>query len=318
MKRLVVIGVLTVSVLAVVCYVVQREGRKPPHQREIPENGSKTGLDTVVPSPPATALDRIVPETEENVEQPEYETSVRDPGQFVRMWPDGAHGFTCHIARQCYTMKDLPRIYPLLEDPTCDEYWGLVVQLIGAVSDLGNAESVKVLADYLRRPDNAQWAKCKKNDTIACMVIRKTYALQGLGMVGGNEATEVLENAFTPEGAAELAKEWIEEAKDYSDGGKEGVVAKIRGQAAQGIVYLQNPRLNRLLDQVYDEEFRKWCEFRNGRGECSWLFGDMVEAMAAKAFIAEKGLEEWSKIDGSFQDQLNTLSPYRRKYMRIE
>ena len=150
------------------------------------------------------------------------------------------------------------------------------------------------------------WPEIKEDRIKSFHVLMgKTLCLEWIGMIGGKYAEDILTKATTPEGAEELAKEWIHFTEVSYTGGRASAIASIRGRAAMGLVYCQSPKGNEIVERMYEK-----CVKGEESGRMS---SEMTSAMAYKAFIDEHDLQKRFELFGS-DGSLQAIMKYIRKY----
>lgn len=281
-------------------------GQGPNELTERPDTKASTSNKTE-DAETAKLTEELVAWTMRDLEQVRYENMLRDPVRFASL--ARKHEMIYTEANKNFGPDDLPKIYSLLKEDKHKNEWRFIAQLIGFVSDRGNKNSIDVLVDYLQRED--VWPEIKESRTKSFDVgMGKILCLEWIGMIGGEHAEEILLKAIEPEGAEEIAQQWLHFTEVSYPGGRENAIASIRGRAAMGLVYCQSSKGDEILERIYKEEKEKCIQ--NGE-EFSHMFNEIVSAMAHKNFVEEHGLRKRFELYGS-DEYFEVISPYIRKY----
>jgi len=224
-----------------------------------------------------------------------FDAKYSDPREFVKLkWRDG---MPYEKARQLIQKEKLPLLYDMLEDRRYALYWHYVARLIGYISDDPN--SVPVLLRYFERDDGENIS----------LLVGKIWSIAFIGKIGGDQADVILQKAVTEDGAAELVAAWINKElwpdKTWS---KKEAIEYIRNAAMQGLVYTGKPENIDIVKKLYEKEVAFVINNKKPTKLCAYL----IDAMAAKDFIAENGLESYLMLHGS--KKVRTLWPYLKKY----
>ena len=118
----------------------------------------------------------------------------------------------------------------------------------------------------------------------------KINSLKLLGIIGGQQAEEILKKAMQASGAMELAQKWIDsESIIKLFGNKDEVISDIQGEAIFGLVFLQKEETDEIVNQAYSLEISKSTTFDDTTSLCTTL----ISAMQIKDYIKEHGLKTY-------------------------
>ncbi|MHC4362288.1 MAG: DUF1573 domain-containing protein, partial [Planctomycetota bacterium] len=210
-------------------------------------------------------------------------------------------GILFQNAQRLIAKDKLPLLHKMLEDEAYASCWHNVARLIGYISNDPN--SVPVLLHYFKRADGPNF------DSIDSLA-GKIWTLVFVGQIGGPQADSVLRQALTDEGAAQLAKAWIDgqlvpNTPFWDD--RNSVITFIRSCAANGLV------LSRKQENI-DIVKRLYADCKTSKENNQLLEQSLVESLAIHDFIAENGLEAYFSLDVSATAMLEALEPYLKKY----
>jgi beta-lactamase regulating signal transducer with metallopeptidase domain len=210
-------------------------------------------------------------------------------------------GMLFEEARRLIAKDRLPVLHKMLEDRAYASCWHNVARLIGYVSN--DTNSVPVLLRYFERDEG------RKFDSIDSLS-GKIWTLVFVGQIGGPVADSVLRQALTDEGAARLAKSWIDGPLVPNTpfwGDRNTVVTYIRSCAANGLVLSRKQENIDIVKHLYED-----C--KTGKENSQLLEQHLAESLAIHDFITEKGLEAYLGLDVSGTAMLEALRPYLQKY----
>lgn len=246
---------------------------------------------------------------------PSSQAKAHTPEELVRYID--RMGRSYRYAQLHLSQADVPGLVAILDDPDIGiRKWWEALMLLAFVDR--EEESVDALIAFIYRADdwerlsgpNADWGMLAKVD-----------AINKLGLIGGDTATDALRLLFTEEGAKQYLSEWSDDAIAASSVSN----AFVRGRAALGLVYTQDPTNLQLVEQFYrqtvlpeirpiarggldvqhltDEEFPQYLRYT-----------ETATAMAIRDCIESEGIETWKSVmaDKELSDRL--LSPYTAKY----
>jgi beta-lactamase regulating signal transducer with metallopeptidase domain len=199
------------------------------------------------------------------------------------------------------TKDKLPVLHKMLEDEAYASCWHNVARLIGYVSN--DTNSVGVLLRYFERDEGPKFSSI---DSLS----GKIWTLVFVGQIGGPVADSVLRQALTDEGAARLAKAWIDGQLVPNTpfwGDRNSVITYIRSCAANGLVLSRNQENIDIVKRLY-------ADCKTGKENDRLLEQYMVESLAIHDFITEKGLEAYLGLDVSGTAMLEALDPYLQEY----
>lgn len=239
-------------------------------------------------------------------EKMEFGLKQRDPREFVRR---SDHEIVPALTRKLLTRDSLPTLYALLEDPAYREYWPRVAKTICYLGDA--PRSVPVVIKYIRRSD--EWKQGAIETHYEC--VGKIQAITWLGFLGGEEAEVVLMQAMTPDGARELAKEWIHGPLPvWATTPEEDIVGTIQGLAAIGIVHSQNQqgilKAHALLAAAQAD-----CR---QRGHFTMKLRRTAQAMAIRDLIQSIGMVAYLDLLGTVEYSARYVEPRAMEYMGIK
>jgi beta-lactamase regulating signal transducer with metallopeptidase domain len=210
-------------------------------------------------------------------------------------------GMLFEEARRLIAKDKLPVLHKMLEDEAYASCWHNVARLIGYVSN--DTNSVPVLLRYFEREEGPKF------DSIDSLS-GKIWTLVFVGQIGGPVADSVLRQALTDEGAARLAKSWIDGQLVPNTpfwGDRNSVITYIRSCAATGLV------LSRRQENI-DIVKRLYADCKTGKENSPLLEQHLAESLAIHDFITENGLEAYLGLDVSGTAMLEALRPYLKKY----
>ncbi|MHC4498355.1 MAG: M56 family metallopeptidase, partial [Planctomycetota bacterium] len=210
-------------------------------------------------------------------------------------------GMVFQNAQRLIAKDKLPLLHKMLEDEAYASCWHNVARLIGYISN--NPNSVPVLLHYFKRADDPDF------DSIDSLA-GKIWTLVFVGQIGGPQADSVLRQALTDEGAAQLAKAWIngqlvQDTPFWDD--RNSVITFIRSCAANGLVLSRKQENIDIVRQLY-------ADCRTGKENNQPLEQYLVESLAIHDFITKNGLEAFLSLDISGTAMLKALGPYLQKY----
>jgi hypothetical protein len=183
-----------------------------------------------------------------------------------------------------FAEADLPAFCEVLNDE--DSPWmhkDKALEIIACLSITNRDAAVDRLIDFMKRP--VKWDKPTTNARWAVeSVLAKDRAVMAISKVGGDRSEAFLHQLITPEGARDVAKDWIAgwPAGDlYGD--QQEVLGGLRGAAAYE---LARNRTNWELVQTEYARERKACI---ESGKSSQYFSGLISAMALMDTIKEVG-----------------------------
>jgi len=234
-------------------------------------------------------------ENTEDGDETSFEQKYRDPREFVKR-EHIPYGLTHKLINK----EQLPLLHKMLEDEKYAPYWHNIARVIGYISDDPN--SVPILLNYFKRDDGSNVSS----------LAGKMWSIAFIGKIGGEQADDILRQAYTRNGAAALAQNWLDKQqwpkREWK--GKKDVINYITNAAIQGLVYSGKKQNIKIVEQLYKEEAAKVKKTKRPTKLCAYL----VDAMAARAFIADHN----DKCEAFFaltpQKQSKALRPYLRKY----
>ncbi len=195
-------------------------------------------------------------------------------------------------------------IVPVLRDFLNDEAyrnrWGMIANMIAWLSDKNDAASVDAILDYVRRPDI--WTR-EEIPYPLNPYYQKSSVLRYLGLFQASSATRALRTAFTPAGAEELVKSWIDNQGNIGRSVGPIQISTVRGFAALGLVLTREERNIALVRDEYEAYAHKTQLTKYVVGELTEeetleldLFDGLSIAMGHEAMIRDLGLKEYLRI----------------------
>jgi len=212
------------------------------------------------------------------------------------------------VLKACIKPKDLSLLYELLNDSHYEKYWPNVATAIVCTvvnHDCNDVSAVPTLLDYIRRND------CKYLTDVTMR--RKINCITLLGRIGGPAVKESLSQVMFESGANEIARKWIDSQKVAELWpSRERAIARIQEAAIRGLIHLQDPQCNAMIDTLYDSELAK-CKTTDVKTE---LFGELTWLMGARDYITDHSLEEYLDMQevGCLTTYMMTIGPYTNKY----
>lgn len=264
--------------------------------------GAAVGLAQLQPPAPASRPAQLDPAA---AEREEYQARMKIPQEFARLrW---AHGLSYKKTRELFTQQHLNDFYPLLNDPAYRSYWPSIVFIIAFIGP-GEDRSIPILMEYCMRQE--EWRQFgevgRAND-----VYGKFHVLRALGFIGGETAEAVLKHALTPEGAADIARNWIESPPPFHYAGKrQEVIELIQSNAAMGLVYLRKPENMPAIEAIY-QRFEADPGLLRTQPQ---LYNGIVSALGMRDYLAEVGMDEYLSYWGEGLGYFEKLAPHLRKY----
>jgi hypothetical protein len=211
----------------------------------------------------------------------DYMAALKDPKRIVTL------GFRepnyTELAKN-FTEADLPAFFEVLNDQDSPlMHKDKALELIACLAITNRDAAVDRLVDFMKRP--VKWDKQTINTRWAVEnVLAKNRAVMAIGKVGGDKSEAVLKQLITPEGARELAKDWIAGwPADEPYGSQQEVLGGLRGAAAYELA--RNKANWELVQTEYARE-RQAC-IKSGKSS-NYLSG-LISAMALIETIKEVG-----------------------------
>jgi hypothetical protein len=234
-----------------------------------------------------------------------FDQKYSNPRNFIQLkWHEG---MSYKHAKRLITKDKLPILYKMLKDKNYASEWAKVATLIGYVSD--DPCSVPVLLEYIKRDDKWNWNVADRATSIG-RLLGKISALIWIGKIGGEQANIILKNSATEQGAAQLAKNWIEGQLPTSVKSKEEIIDYIRSNAVMGLIYSRKPENIEIARQLFTKEEAR-C--RKNREETEFYRGS-ASAIAIQDFAEENGFDTYLNFLGTNQ-HINAMIPYLTKYL---
>lgn len=201
----------------------------------------------------------------------------------------------------------LPQLHRMLKDKKYAPYWHNIARIIGYVSDDPN--SVFVLLSYFQRDDS--W-----NLDTDIKISGKINSISYMGYIGGRPADVIMRGCTSSQGAAELAKNWINKILKVDGPSyqvEENIINKIRYAALIGLARTGTKENAAFITNLYEQECA-YCEANKVRTR---FFSALADAMAMQEYIVKNGIEAYKNIlsDGLINDE--EISGLIGKYSRL-
>ena len=226
-------------------------------------------------------------------------------------------GNSYRYAKKYLSQADVPALITLLDDPRQSKYWWDVETLLGFIDK--EQESADALIDFIYREENWSTLSRRGNPMLA-----KADAISKIGFIGGDTVTDALKILLTEEGAKQLLSGWTDESVKGS-GVSETL---IRGKAAFGLVYTQEPANLQLVEAFYQSVFPQVrvihqrpgtgskyakCETEEERQQYR-LYTHALSAFGMRDYIESVGIERLKII--FFRPEMidSAVSTHYRKY----
>jgi len=217
-----------------------------------------------------------------------------DPREYVKLtWRDY---MPFNEARQLISKDKLPQLYEMLQDDAYAPYCTNVARLIGYISDDPN--SVPIMLRYFERKEALPFTSIES-------LTGKIWSLALIGKIGGPLADATLREAVTENGAARLAKAWIDgqlvpDNSFWVD--KHNVLIYIRTCAAKGLVFSRKPENIDIVKRMY-KDYKQ-----DIQGNEEFVL-KLMEALAINDYIADhSGVDAYFGLNAN--NTLRALHPY--------
>ncbi len=187
------------------------------------------------------------------------------------------------------------------------EYWGQAAHFV-CISKYGE-NFLSDVVDYIRRWDNLARLSGSQQTGV---LFGKLNSVSSVGMIDVEEAVLFLRDAITQEGAQKLTAVWNFDAlpAGYSRETEELIFARIRSEAALGLIFAQDPDGQAAVEGMYHEllaEVSRMPVFVDGKVKpghiLTWeeqavydLFYGMAVALANRDLIKEIGPDEYMRV----------------------
>ena len=223
-----------------------------------------------------------------------------------------------------FTQEDVPELLAMLDDPWQSPNWRKIASVLGYIDK--EQQSVGTLILFIQRGED--WESLPLPLLLDAM-LAKADAIRSLGFIGGDPAIGALRLLITEEGLDQFLSEWIH---DGTPGFPISRRTHIRGQAALGLVYTQDPENIRLVDELYQSVLPqvRAIDRRPGTGsmmtkyetaeeryQCK-LYLQLLTALATRDFIEDKGMEgyksRWRGRNMSGSAMTRYLVPYYEEF----
>ncbi len=232
--------------------------------------------------------------------------NTEENGVSAVVWGFLEEGWTYAEVRESLTVKDVQTLARILKDPAHIEHWGKAAHFI-CISKYGE-DFLSDVVGYIRRWDNIERFSPNQQTGV---LFGKLDTIPRVGLVPGKEAVLFLRDAVTQEGARKLTAAWDFDAlpAGYSRENEELIFASIRGEAALGLIYTQDPEGQATAERMYHELLAQVSSMPvcvNGRlkpGDIMTkeeipvydLFFGMAVALANRDLIKEIGPDEYER-----------------------
>lgn len=185
---------------------------------------------------------------------------------------------------------------------------GSVALLTGLLSEKGDQDAVSALVDFAKRaPLEPDMMATRDKEIVA--VSARLVALESLGLVGGDQAIEALQQAASKDGASELGAEWLPFLADQNTG-RENAIASIRGRAIRGLVYANASIAGDFAKDFFSEAR---AQYQPGDAASEHALNEAISSLAQNDLVDEIGLDERLELWGSDQ-RFERIAPYLKKY----
>ena len=215
------------------------------------------------------------------IADPGYMSALKDPKRIVTLsfrepnYTDLAKNFT---------EADLPAFCEVLNDEDSPYmHKDKALELIACLAITNRDAAVDRLVDFMKRP--VKWDKQTANTRWAVEnVLAKNRAVMAISKVGGDKSEAILKQLITPEGAREVAKDWISGwPADNAYGNQQEVLGGLRGAAAYELA--RNKANWELVQTEYARERQACIE----SGKPSHYLSGLISGMGLIDTIKEVG-----------------------------
>ncbi len=222
------------------------------------------------------------PRTARAAAEADFQSALKDPKRIVTLSfrePNYAE------LAENFTEADLPAFLEVLNDedrPFTDKDKAL--ELIACLSITNRDAAVDRLVAFMKRPVN--WDK-KTTDTRweVHNVETKRRAVMAICKIGGDKSEAFLRRLITPEGAREVAKDWLSGwPADNAYGNQQEVLGSLRGAAAYELARYEADW--ELVQAEYARERQSCID----SGKRSHYISGLISAMALLDTIKELGI----------------------------
>lgn len=298
---------------------LQTQIEEPPQR--VQEHNSSNNTDNIHNNVDMNDINFLTDDIIESVDWDWYQSQLRDPKQVVKV---RATLLDLYKLAQAFDQNDLPAFYEVLNDDNSTGYERqLAINFIGQISDKGNSEAAQVLIDYVQKEVNWEKRQNDADDHEAYVmdayeiILSKRDTLDWLGYVGGNDKDieEFLKKAMTTDGAREIVNQWYEGAPE-SASSEEAVLENLRGFAARGLAYINDPAVHELIRSEYERE--KQACIVAGKQYGDYYFNQLCEAVTRIDIIKDIGLDAHKALYDSEGSHSYTYRTYIRKYLLFE
>lgn len=222
-------------------------------------------------------------------------------------------------AQKYLTQADVPGLLTMLSEPQECQTWNNVTELLGYIDK--EEESVDAFIAFIYRKEDWEGLRLQRPEGA---MRSKVFAISKLGFIGGDTVTDALRELLTEEGANKFLSAWGHDAIEATSIS----TSFIQGRAARGLVHTQETENIQLVEEQYQTSLQQMRTVYHRIGELSWkqmteeerlqknLYYQMIEALAARDYIASEGMEAWIRARNFAQFNHGNLSLDYLKYRK--
>jgi hypothetical protein len=214
--------------------------------------------------------------------------------------------------------NDVPLLRGLLEDQAYKNRWAQISKMLVWLCNNDDRESLQVLESYIRRDDS--WRNSGSTPP-ATHLFGKAVTLGYVGLLKNEDATRLLRDAFSEEGARRIVHGWAKSPLPPPYEHSEKLIAVVRGHGALGLVLsreLENIDMVTLSVETYVHRTLSLQYQDAPRTEESDLdyreYSFAADALASNDLILDIGLEEFLKRHDS-ELGIHGKSRFLKKYL---
>ncbi len=239
----------------------------------------------------------------------DIESMLKDPKQIVKL--HFYDGMPYYKYAQAFDQNDLSEFYEILNDPNSSPFERIhAINFIGHITDRGKIKVSKVLMEYVQK--EIDWDRWQKDDAYY-ITVSKRFAMDWLGYVGCKDknVVEFLKKAMTSDGIREITKQWYKGVPESASSEK-ATIENLRGYAAKGIAYSDDPNLHELIRSEYERE-KQTCINAGLVGD--YYFYQLCEAVTRIDIIKDIGIEGHLALSDGKMSYDKTYLKYQIKYL---
>lgn len=216
----------------------------------------------------------------------------------------------------------VPLLRDMLNDQSYRNRWASISHMIAWLSDKSDEGVVRVLVDYIQRPDT--WSS-SSDPAASANLFWKAKLVAQLGFFETEDAKQILRDAFTEPGAEGLIEDWVDFPHEISGYYPRLQVVSVQGQAAKGLILsrdsdgiaLVRERYEAFVHETQTNEYREQ-ELNESMQLKYQLHSFIIDAMGMNDLIEEIGLqpflEVWGTEEGDYLVK-DKLSKYRGRFL---